>query len=216
MVIISLEELEQIFSERRLNDTNEKSNDGDQNVQNNDTNKKSNVGKHNVQDNEATILSELLRLLTRDVPRKPSFRRLIVEGVEEKKIIVIREAIKTMADPSFHKIYLFTKIEDSPVVRFLRKYFSDFVEVHKGLNYLETININNYFRGHNLVIFDNLCNRDGYPMIDESRMNDVYIKGPLMSCSVICFTEHPLLVNKTIKANTGSNEYYKRFDKVLF
>lgn len=200
MVIISLEELEKLFSQRKLNDTNEKSNDGNQNVQ----------------DIEAIKLVELLRLLTNDENRKTSFCKLIVRSSESEKISIIINAIKTMASPLFHKIYLYTKNEDSRVARFLKTHFYDFVEIHQGLSHLDTINIDSYFRGHNLVIFNDLCNHKGFRVHDEGKMSELYTKSKFLKCSTLCFTEHPAHVNETIRSNTNADEYYKDRDKVLF
>lgn len=104
---------------------------------------------------------------------KLPFRIVAIGASGSGKTNIIMNIIQLMNN-SFNKIILYTRNADEPLYNYLRKKIpeDDFLEIHEGLEHLNTINMDTYFFGQTFIIFDDICNEK-----DQSRINELYLRG---------------------------------------
>jgi ABC-type dipeptide/oligopeptide/nickel transport system ATPase component len=128
---------------------------------------------------------------------KVPFRMLIVGASGSGKTNIIMNLISLM-DNTFNKVYLYTRNKNEPLYEYLELALpdKDMLEVHEGIDHLNSIKIDDHFFGQTLIIFDDLCQEKNQTVIQE-----LYIRGRKLGCCIVYLTQKYSLVSTTIREN---------------
>lgn len=139
---------------------------------------------------------------------KLPFRICIVGGSGSMKTNTTMNILKQM-NGTFNKIYVFTRNKNEPLYEYLEKSIPDKeeLEIHEGLDYLRTIDMDNHFFGQTLVIFDDLVNEKNQDIIGElflrgrklGKDKNISAKEALSGISMIYMTQKYALVPTLIR-----------------
>jgi hypothetical protein len=99
---------------------------------------------------------------------KLPFRCVIIGGSGSMKTNTTMNILHQMSG-TFNKVYVFTRNKNEPLYEYLELAVpdKDELEIHEGLDFLKTINMDTHFFGQTLVIFDDLVNEKNQDVIGE-------------------------------------------------
>jgi hypothetical protein len=99
---------------------------------------------------------------------KVPFRAIVIGGSGSMKTNTTMNILHQM-NGTFNKVYVFTRNKDEPLYEHLELAIpdKDELEIHEGLDFLKTINMDKHFFGQTLVIFDDLVNEKNQDIIGE-------------------------------------------------
>lgn len=99
---------------------------------------------------------------------KLPFRMVIIGGSGSMKTNTTMNILRQMTK-TFNKVYIFTRNKQEPLYEYLELAIpdKDDLEIHEGLDFLKSINMDTHFFGQSLVIFDDLVNEKDQHIIGE-------------------------------------------------
>ena len=118
-------------------------------------------------------------------PFKLPFKMLIA-GSHGSGISNIVMTLIRLIGNVFDKIYLYTKSKDRPLYNYLEMVVpnKDLLEVHEGLDHLNSIDMDKHYSGQTLILFDGLEDED------QRKITDLYGRGRVLGCSLVYLVSH--------------------------
>ena len=125
------------------------------------------------------------------------FNMLIAGSAGSGKSNIVMNLVKLM-DNAFDKIYFYTESKNRTLYNYLEMVIpdKDLLEVHEGLDHLNSIDIDNHYFGQTLIIFDGLEHEK-----DQTKIINLFMRSSILGCSIVCLTQKYWSVSTIIKEN---------------
>ena len=132
-------------------------------------------------------------------PLKLPFKMLIVGFDRSHKNCIVMNLISLM-EMTFNKVYFYTKNKNEPLYEYLEMAIpdKDLLEVHEGIDHLNSIDIENHYSGQTLIIFDGLEHEK-----DQNKIVELYVRGRILGCSLVYLTPKYSLGPTIIRINAN-------------
>ena len=132
-------------------------------------------------------------------PFKLPFKMIISGIAGSGKSNIVMNLVNLIGN-EFNKIYLYTESKDRPLCKYLEMVVSnkDLLEIHEGLDHLNSIDIENHYSGQTLIIFDGLEHEK-----DQNKIIELYVRGRILGCSLVYLTPKYSLVPIIIRVNAN-------------
>ncbi len=130
---------------------------------------------------------------------KVPFRMCVIGSSGSGKTNITMNLLSLMSD-TFNKIVLYTRNKNEPLYEYLEKAIPDegMLEIHEGLNHLNTCDLDNEYYGQTLVIFDDLCNEK-----NQRQIGELFLRGRKLGVSLVYLTQKYSEVPTLVREQTS-------------